>query len=194
MGAETKKDAEQTIQPEHWVDKYADALFRYAYIRTGSRDSAEDLVQETFLAALEGYRDFKGRSSIRTWLISILQHKISEHFRNAYRQPVKSSQIDSESHSFFENGHWKQMPARWSRNPEEETGNKEFRRVLLKCLQRLSSAVADAFILRELEMMEPSEICERLNISDTGLWSRLHRARLNLRHCLEKTWFSEGKV
>lgn len=60
MGTETKKDAEQTIQPEGWVDEYADALFRYAYCRTGSRDNAEDLVQETFLAALEGYRNFQG--------------------------------------------------------------------------------------------------------------------------------------
>lgn len=86
------------------------------------------------------------------------------------------------------------MPLRWKQNPEEEAGKKEFRQVFLKCLQRLSSVLADAFILRDLEMMDPAQICSRLNISDTGLWSRLHRARLSLRHCLEKNWFFESKA
>ena len=82
------------------------------------------------------------------------------------------------------------MPARWSAEPEAEASRKEFWDRFARCLGRLSPSLADAFILREMDLLESDEICGQLNISDTGLWSRLHRARLNLRQCLEKNWFS----
>ena len=193
MDSDIKKNSGSGLHPEHWVDEHSDVLFRYAYIRTGERHIAEDLVQETFLAALQGYEKFQGRSSLQTWLISILRNKISAHFRQCRRQPAPSSEIDSGEHDFFENGKWKEMPNRWSSEPEEEASKKEFWDILVRCMGRLSPALADAFILREMKLLEQDEICGQLNISDTGLWSRLHRARLNLRHCLEKNWFSNSQ-
>ena len=178
------------MSPERWVDEYSDVLFRFAYIRTGDRDTAEDLAQETFVAALQGYHQFQGRSSLQTWLISILRNKISEHFRLSRRQPVNSSEIDSEGQDFFENGKWKESPLRWTAKAEDEVNRKEFGSVLSGCMGHLTPALADAFILCEMELMDTEEICCQLKISSTGLWSRLHRARLNLRHCLEINWFS----
>jgi RNA polymerase sigma-70 factor (ECF subfamily) len=187
MDSDTIKDS--IPAPEQWVDAYSDVLFRYAYIRTGDRSSAEDLVQETFLAALQAYKHFEGRSSLQTWLISILRNKISEYLRACRRQPVKSSDMEPAAEDFFENGKWKVMPAKWSAKPEEEASKKEFWGIFIRCIRRLSPTLADAFILRVMKLMEPNDICNQLNISDTGLWSRLHRARLNLRQCLEKNWF-----
>ena len=73
-------------KPETWVDKYGDLLYRYALSRIKDPSTAEDLVQETFLAALKARRTFRGRSSARTWLIAILKHKIVDHIRKRVRE------------------------------------------------------------------------------------------------------------
>ena len=192
MDAEMTQANAAPEKPEQWVDLHADVLFRYAYARIGDHNTAEDIVQQTFLAALEGFSEFQGRSSVRTWLISILRNKIAGYLRAHQEEPI-SSLDDSSGGDFFEKGHWKQAPKRWSADPEEEVEKKEFRGRFFDCIKRLSPALADAFILHEMESQESEAICKELNISDTGLWSRLHRARLNLRQCLEKNWFSSDK-
>ena len=67
--------------PSNWVEEHGDALFRFALLRVKDASIAEDLVQETFLSALKGIERFKGKSSLRTWLVGILKHKIIDHFR-----------------------------------------------------------------------------------------------------------------
>ncbi|MBW2063890.1 MAG: RNA polymerase sigma factor [Deltaproteobacteria bacterium] len=59
--------------PRKWVELYGDYLYRYAFARTRNQQVAEDLVQETFLAALNGLQDFQGRSTEKTWLSSIIR-------------------------------------------------------------------------------------------------------------------------
>lgn len=178
--------------PEQWVDLHADVLFRYAYARIGDHNISEELVQQTFLAGLEGFSKFQARSSVQTWLISILRNKIAGHLRERQDKPV-SSLDDEGGEDFFNKGKWKQVPARWSVNPQEEVDKKEFREQFFNCIRQLSPALADAFILHEMKHQKSQEVCRELNVSDTGLWSRLHRARLNLRQCLEKHWFSPDK-
>ncbi|HET7360668.1 MAG TPA: sigma factor, partial [Salinimicrobium sp.] len=63
--------ATNRIEPEKWVDKYADFLFHYTITRVSNREVANDLISETFLSALKSMKNFKGKSSERTWLISI---------------------------------------------------------------------------------------------------------------------------
>lgn len=192
MDAEMTQANGSPEKPEQWVDLHADVLFRYAFARMGDHHMSEELVQQTFLAGLEGFSKFQGKSSVRTWLISILRNKIAGYLRQ--RQDETVSSLDPESGGdFFERGKWKKAPARWSVNPEEEVNKKEFREQFFNCIKRLSPALADAFILHEMDLQESQEVCSELNISDTGLWSRLHRARLNLRHCLEKNWFASEK-
>ena len=64
------------LSPESWVDSYADYLYNYAVVRLSDEEQAQDVVQETFLSALKGERNFKGNSTELTWLISILKRKI----------------------------------------------------------------------------------------------------------------------
>ena len=69
------------INPNKWIDLYSDYLFNYTISRVSDREIAQDLVQDTFLAALKSMKNFKGEASERTWLISILKRKIIDHYR-----------------------------------------------------------------------------------------------------------------
>jgi len=183
------------IDPEKWVDEHGDYLFRFALSRLRNPDIAENVVQETLLAALTAKKNFSGRSTERTWLIGILKHKIIDYFRKKYKEiPVTDLQSDEQAiNSFFDHTeHPNNLPTNWLPNPRELAGNGEFWEVLEECLGKLPKATADAFSLREIDEMKTDEICKLLGISSTNLWVMLYRARLQLRGCLEENWFEKG--
>jgi RNA polymerase sigma-70 factor (TIGR02943 family) len=178
-------------EPEEWVDEYGDALFRFALARIKDPSLAEDLVQETFLAALPARKNFKGRSSPKTWLIAILKNKIIDHFRK--KKPEESredietfSEIDD--HPFNPRGAWNHRPAQWGANPGKVLEQKEFLDVFYQCLTGLSDRIAKAFILREVDGLDTEEICKILKITASNCWVMLYRARMHLRRCLERNW------
>ncbi|MBW2590268.1 MAG: sigma-70 family RNA polymerase sigma factor [Deltaproteobacteria bacterium] len=179
--------------PETWVDQYGDYLYRFALSRLRDRAAAEDLVQETFLAALHARENFKGRSSVTTWLSGILKHKIIDHFRKESReQPVEDVEPFTPTFDdlFDEKGKWKIGPSKWTVSPLELYEQKEFWRILALCLSELSDRLARIFTLRELEELSTKEICKVFDISATNCWVMLYRARMLLRRCLEINWFS----
>jgi RNA polymerase sigma-70 factor (ECF subfamily) len=186
-GAVTDTDANR------WLDEHGDALYRYARSRVGSRDLAEDLVQETLLAALQARDDFQGRSSVGTWLLAILRRKVVDHYRKAETRAVLAGDLVSPdpSREFDDEGHWLDPPAPW-RTPPEHLEAREFLEVLNGCLGGLPASLARAFVLRELEDLEPEELCRVLSLTPGNLRVRLHRARLLLRACLERRWFHES--
>ena len=183
------------IDPADWVDRYGDYLFRYAVLRLRDRSAAEDIVQETFLAALKDRGSFSGKSSESTWLVGILKHKIADHFRRRSRE---GSFLDDEARDpagegvFDASGHWAAGPADWGANPADLLRQKEFLDQLAECLSDLSPNHANAFTLREIEGMGTGEICKVLSVTETNLWVILHRARMLLRRCLEARWFATG--
>jgi RNA polymerase sigma-70 factor (ECF subfamily) len=185
----------ERIDPSDWVDRYGDYLFRYALLRLRDRAAAEDLVQETFLAALKNRESFSGGSSETTWLVGILKHKIADHFR---RQAREGSPPDGDPPNppgdmpFDATGHWAAGPADWGANPADLFRQKEFHDQLAECLSNLSPNHANAFTLREIEGHSTGEICKVLNVTETNLWVILHRARMLLRRCLETRWFARG--
>ena len=185
-----------TLDPERWVDAHADCLYRYAIVRTGNTDTAEDLVQETFLAALSSRDTFKGGSSERTWLVGILRNKIFEYFRKTAakaQREISAAVEDTAEDPFAKSGHWKESPMDWKSDPEQEMNRLDLWSVFRRCIQRLGSALADTFLLSEIEALSSEKICKQLEISENALWSRMHRARLNLRKCMEKNWYCETK-
>src|SRR5262249_42978535 len=78
---ETESAAAPTGDAADWLTAHGDALYRFARLRVGARGPAEDLVQDTFLAAIAARGRFRGRSSTRTWLLGILRRKIADHYR-----------------------------------------------------------------------------------------------------------------
>lgn len=202
------KDAQGAAQapspdPGLWVDQHGNYLFRYAMFRLRDASLAEDIVQETLLAALQAYQNFAGRGSERTWLVGILKHKIIDHYRRASRE-TPESQLENESLNHDElfrdagewRNHWRpeRAPTDWHANPSELVEQSEFWRVFQDCLSPLPPRIANAFTLREVDGLTSEEICEVLGIKVNNLWVMLHRARIHLRQCLEVNWFSRERI
>ncbi|GAB4240666.1 MAG: sigma-70 family RNA polymerase sigma factor [Deltaproteobacteria bacterium] len=178
--------------PSEWVDRHGDYLFRFAMLRVRDRSTAEDLVQETFLAALREHGNFSGNSTESTWLVGILKHKIADHFRRKAREspPRDEEPREHPDEGHFNGaGHWTTGPTDWGGNPADLYREKKFLDQFRECLSNLSQNHANAFTLREIEGADAGEICKVLNISETNLWVILHRARAQLRRCLEARWF-----
>ncbi|MFC1863964.1 sigma-70 family RNA polymerase sigma factor [Thermodesulfobacteriota bacterium] len=192
---DTKRQSD-LMEPQKWVDLYGDQLYGYAFARVRNQMVAEDLVQETFLAALAGGDGFEGRSSEKTWLTAILKHKIIDYFRKLVRQPMNQFQDQEEEPDrfFHENGDWKEKPERWDIAPDQILHQKEFWNVFLGCLSELSERLRIAFSLRELEGLGCDEICKVLGVSSSNCWVMLYRARMLLRRCLGVNWFGGKDV
>ena len=182
--------------PERWVEEHADCLYRYALLRVRRPETAEDLVQETFFVAVRTLGNFRGESSERSWLCGILKNKICDYFRKLGRETCFTDLefLDDElSHKFVPQGFWNHEagPLEWKSEAEVVMHRTEFWETFRDCLAKLPQRIADVFMLREMEEMETSQICEALNISPNNLWVMLHRARMALRECLEINWFKE---
>jgi RNA polymerase sigma-70 factor (ECF subfamily) len=184
--------------PERWVDEFGDYLFNFALARVRSWSRAEDLVQETFLAALRGRDAFVGRGSRKSWLVGILRNKILDYFRTANRESSFTDlgfYAEEESESFVANGlrkgSWlhELAPVDWSARAGESLDQEEFWKSFRSCTEKLPVNVARVFVLREVDETDSQEICSTLKISEGNLWVMLHRARLALRRCLETNWF-----
>ena len=192
MGSKNSADHHAINKPDQWVDQYGDLLYRFAMARVKDPSVAEDLVQETFLAALHARDRFEGRSKVRTWLIAILKHKIIDHIRRKIKeQPSDKLDVVAEidAQGFDESGKWHLRPNSWDVHPDEAYRQKEFVETLYRCLAELPDRLAQAFILREIDDFSTAEICKVLNITATNSWVMLYRARMSLRQCLEKNWF-----
>lgn len=195
MTANAEQDERRTDDPAEWVDRYGDVMLNFALARIGRRDVAEDLVQETFLAAWRARDTFDGRSERGTWLVSILRRKIIDHFRSQARAKavVASEEVTSEGTLFDARGKWVNPPRRWKRSPAEAAEDAEFWQVLAGCMGDMPTHLAQAFQLREIALSTTADVCRLVGITPKNLSVRLHRARLLLRRCLERNWFSSDR-
>jgi RNA polymerase sigma-70 factor (ECF subfamily) len=172
-------------------------LFGFAAARVRDRVIAQDLVQETFLAALRARAAFAGRSTERAWLFGILRNKLVDYYRTQNREVAMTDlepALPEEQGLFGETGAgkdgWlmKMAPKAWQ-TPDRDLVSKEFQDVLKGCLTTLPEKVAQVFLLREIDGVSSEEICKDLEVSPNNLWVMLHRARMGLRRCLEARWF-----
>ncbi|HEX4797975.1 MAG TPA: sigma-70 family RNA polymerase sigma factor [Burkholderiales bacterium] len=178
------------------LERHRPYLMRFALLQLRERSVAEDAVQEALLAAVQGAERFAGQSSVRTWLIGILKHKIIDHIRKAAREraiePPESEGGTEDLEAFFgSDGHFMEPPGEWA-SPERALEERRFFEALERCLRTLPKNTAHAFMMRELDGLGTEEICKELGISPSNCWVMLYRARMSLRACLERTWFLAG--
>ena len=177
------------------VNNHSDFLFKYALYRIRNQAVIQDLLQETFLSALKSYQNFKGISSERTWLVSILKHKIADYYRKQEKEKKMESFLSgtSESEEISDSQELGLVIADpYSRDPSAVLEQKEMMEALGQCIEQLPSRQQDALILHELEEIDSDAICKKLNISHSNLWVMLHRARVRLRTCMKSKSIDKG--
>jgi len=178
----------------NWVETHADYLFNFAIGQVRDANAAEDLVQETFLAALKSQANFSGKSSERTWLVGILRHKICDHLRKTCKERAVRAEplpVHADAEAFDESLLWIHEIAAEAISPSRRIELVEFREHLEKAMGKLPPRIAQVFQLYTVEERPNREVCERLNISENNLWVMLHRARRQLREQLGGWWRGE---
>jgi len=185
----------EIIDSDLWVEKYGDMMYRFALVRVKNQDVAEEVVQSALVGALQSQKSFQGRSSEKSWLFGILKHKIMDHFRAAkkYQTYDLSSDdgADPYERAFDKSRHWHMPVQNWNLDPEKAAQNRQLVAALSLCLDKLSDKYRRIFVMREVDGVGSEEICNEFNIQPTNLWVMLHRARNQLKICLETQWFNK---
>jgi RNA polymerase sigma-70 factor (ECF subfamily) len=183
------------LAPHKWVATYADYLYMYAIVRINDEDLAKDLVQETFLAALERVDRFEGRSTERTWLTAILKNKIIDVYRkkSSGLAVAAANKATQEQDEFFDegNGHWKSEYAPQpiaGMDEQDPLLQKELNKILQLCLQKLPALWNAVFTMKHVDDAATEHICTELHVTQANFWVIIHRAKVNLRACLQKNW------
>lgn len=179
-----------------WVQDYTDDLLNWTKIRVGEQVIAEDLVQETFLAAYRGYENFENRSAPKSWLIAILNRKIADHFRNNEKLRYVHTDFSEEKQAnaisgqlFNEKEGWVQAesPKLWDTD-EHLLDNAEFNTVMAACMDDLPSKWRYLVTSKYIDEKNTNEICQEMNVTPSNYWQIIHRAKLLLKACIEKYW------
>lgn len=173
-----------------WVAHYTEEMYKWALYKTTSVEIAEDLVQDTFLVAAEKFSSFKGSSSPKTWLFSILNNKIVDFYRKRVNQPVAvESRVLSDI--FGDDDGWKpeKQPRKWHSEEGHLLDDDVFLAVLRKCLEALPKKWNLSVKMKYLTDKSGEEICQELGITPSNFWQMVHRAKLQLRDCIETKWF-----
>ena len=175
-----------------WLEEHGDYLFSYALLSVKNTHVAEDLVQETLLAAIAAKNTFRNQSTIRTWLTGILKHKLIDYFRSRGREIIMADLVDQAYEDYLDgffrtNGLWIDKPEIFS-NPELAFQQKEFWNIFQQCLAELKPKQVEVFLAKEIHGMSNEDICKSFSLNPTNVWVLMHRARLSLIKCLKIYW------
>ena len=182
-----------TLNPDKWVQLHADYLFNYTISRVNNHDLAKDLVQDTFFAGLKAMHNFEGKAAERTWLIAILKRKIIDHYRKINSKKGKAEVKLSFYNDGEREGEWleERVPQNWENATEKAIESEELREAIDNCIEHLPEKYSIIFKMKTFQHFETEEICKELDITASNLWVILHRARTQLRGCLEDNWFNK---
>ena len=180
------------------VTKQHGALIRMAMGHVGDREVAEEVVQDTWMAVIDGLDRFEGRSSLRTWIFGIMIHKAKDRGVREKRHATFSDfETFNEEHEeaidparFHRSGecagHWAFPPQPWDdQTPEKLLASQQAVQAMHRAIEALPATLKDVLILRDVEGVEAKEACEILKITETNLYVRLHRARERVRQAVE---------
>lgn len=179
---------------EDWVNQYSDEMYSWAFYKTSSKETAEDLVQETFLSAFNKIESFLGKSQPKTWLFSILNNKVVDYYR-ANAKSKQNFRLSEESGFELSDGlfntteNWvnKEINSIWNQD-EELLDNLEFNLVMQNCMDDLPQKWKTAVVSKYLSTKKTEEICQELEVKVSNYWQIVHRSKLLLKKCIETKW------
>ena len=188
-----KEDSKSIL--EHWVNQFSDELYSWAFFKTSSKEVAEDLVQDTFMAAFHKIDTFQGKSQPKTWLFSILNNKVIDYYRLSARTTKKNFSLTENSGYelsdglFNTYGCWKSndINAAWDHD-QELLDNPEFNSIMENCMDDLPQKWKLAVTSKYLSDKKTEIICQELEITTSNYWQIVHRSKLLLKKCLELKW------
>lgn len=174
-----------------WVENFTSDLYAWARYKLSDDELAKDLVQDTFMAAAEKASSFKGESSPKTYLFSILNHKIIDHYRKKVLTTV-NMETPILSRYFNEDGDWhhSKRPREWHEEDGQLLDDENFQQILNDCIKKLPDKWNACVSSKYLMDKKTEKICQDLGISPTNYWQIMHRAKLQLRECLDNNWFN----
>jgi RNA polymerase sigma-70 factor (ECF subfamily) len=180
---------------EQWVNQFSDELYSWAFFKTSSKEIAEDLVQDTFLAAFHKIDSFEGKSQPKTWLFSILNNKVIDYYRLSARTTKKNFSLTENSGFelsdglFNSYGCWKSNDISTVWDQEEELlDNPDFNVIMEECMNDLPQKWKLAVTSKYLSEKKTEAICQELEITTSNYWQIVHRSKLLLKKCLELKW------
>jgi RNA polymerase sigma-70 factor (ECF subfamily) len=180
---------------DRWLTDHGDVLWRFCRARVRREDIAEEIVQDTLLAAMEGFHGFEGRSTERTWLLGIAARKVADHFRREARARARGDRSsapppgrrisDGISTEFKDDGCWARVGPRWGEPAPDSEEHRAQVDALRRCVGKLPPTLAEVVWMRDILNIPSHEVCKALGLTPTNLWTRTHRARMALRACIE---------
>ncbi len=185
-------NAGETGLLEELISRYEDRVYNLAYRMVGSREDAEDVLQDTFINVIRALDRFQGRSSFSTWLYRIAANTALTRLRKQGRK-VKGED------EFLDNVYAVQQAARsgeklsdWSNNPVRELLDDEAMQIMNQAIEEMPEIYRAVFVLRDIEELSTAEVADVLDLSKAAVKSRLHRARVYLRNELSGYFSEEG--
>mgnify|MGYP000722091830 CR=1 FL=1 len=157
------------------LNSYGSMLLGYATRILGSRDDAEEAIQEAIVSIFDHIHRFEGRCSIRSWLFRIVHHKAVDHLRRNSR--FVSSDANPVEGSFTAFGKWNQPVYSWDNSPEARVNARKMLALVREKINKLPHNYRQILLLREIYQLETTEICEVLEVSSVHMRVMLHRAR-----------------
>lgn len=194
MATATITDAAVTIQFEALAEHRA-YLMKVARLELRDEHLAEDCVSDVLTQAYEHRAKFRGESSLRTWLTSILKNRCIDVLRKQWReQPIEEAPSGEQEFDdlFDDSGHYAEMPSA-VRDPAELCQQDRFLVAVQACVDKLPKRIGQVFVLREVFGSDTNELCKDLGLTTSNVWVQLYRARMMLRTCLEKTGFGNAQ-
>lgn len=180
---------DKKLSPKSWVDKYSNYLFNFAITRVNDAEIAKDLISETYLAGLKSKDNFKGNSTERTWLVSILKHKIIDHYRKINSKKGKA-EVKMSYTSKDQDGDWleERVIDNSNKTVEDNIENTELSLAIENCLENMSEKYAQIFRMKTIKDYDTEAICNVYNITPSNLWVIIHRVRKSLAKCMDDSW------
>ncbi len=182
-----------------WASIYLKDLLKFAHYKTSDMEVAENLVQDTFEAVVQGFDSFSNLSNAKTWIYGILNNKIKDYYKikktTSKNVEFVGEFVDSSNNEYFdEQGSWEinKKPKDWLLEENHNLlDDVDFGEVFRQCIENLPDLWRDCIKMRYVSDLKGKDICDVLSINQTNFWQVVHRAKLQLRNCLEINWFEK---